>query len=103
MLRSKFLSLLGLLAIGGAGAMYGFAGTKPVSKAASCPCCVAAGCTGEGCNCPCDGNCGDSCQSCADCCGACPGCATSTAAVKTEAVKPAAACGTSCCSKTAAK
>ncbi len=95
MLRSKFLGLLGLVAIGGAGVLYGFTGNNSVvNKAASCPCCVAAGCTGEGCNCPCDGVCDDECQSCADCCGACPGCATTTAAMK-----PAAACGSSCCAK----
>lgn len=99
MLRSKFLALLGLLAVGGVGALYGFTNGKPTAKAASCPCCVASGCTGIGCDCPCDGVCGDNCKSCADCCGACPGCADATAAA---AVKPAATCG-SCCTKTAAK
>jgi len=95
MLSGKvFASLFTVLALAGAGVTYALTGGNPAANAAACRCCVAAGCTGEGCACDCT-SCDEGCTSCADCCGAgCPGCAavTSTAA--------AGSCGngaSSCC------
>ncbi len=101
MLRSKFLALMGLLAVGGAGALYGFTGgSKPAAKTAACGCCVADLCTCEPCVCSCEGPCAEDCDKCADCCATCPGCASAAAAV---AATPAATCESGCCAKTAAK
>lgn len=101
MLRSKFLSLLGLVAIGGAGVLYGFTGNNPAAKAASCGCCVAELCACEPCVCSCEGPCAPGCEDCAECCATCPGCTAGTAALKPAAVESAATCGSGCCSKVA--
>jgi hypothetical protein len=98
MLRSKFLSLLGLLAVGGAGALYGFSSSKPAAKAAGCGCCVTELCSCEPCVCSCEGPCPAGCENCADCCKDCAGC---TAAAVTAAANPAATCESGCCSKVA--
>lgn len=100
MLRSKFLSLLALAAIGGAGALYGFSNSTPTAKSAGCACCVAELCSCGPCVCSCDGPCTESCDDCADCCQDCAGC---TAAATAAAAKPAVSCETGCCSKTTAK
>lgn len=99
MLRSKFLSLLGLAAIGGAGALYGFSSSNTTAKAAGCSCCVAELCTCGPCVCSCEGSCPAGCEDCADCCKDCAGC--TAAAATTAAVKPAATCESGCCSKVA--
>lgn len=103
MLRSKFLALLGLLAISGAGVLYGFSSSIPTAKAAGCACCVAELCTCGPCVCSCEGPCAPGCVDCADCCKDCAGCtaATTAATVKSDAVQPAATCGSGCCSKVA--
>jgi hypothetical protein len=104
MLRSKFLSLLGLLAVGGAGALYGFTGTsKPAAKAATCGCCVADLCTCAPCVCSCEGPCGEACDKCAECCATCPGCASTTAAALTSEAATPAACASGCCAQNVAK
>lgn len=98
MLRSKFLALLGILAVSGAGALYGFSSSKTTANAAGCGCCVTELCTCGPCVCSCEGPCAESCDDCADCCKDCAGC---TAAATAVAVKPAASCESGCCSKVA--
>jgi len=96
MLRSKFLGLLCLLAIGGAGALYGFTNSKATAEGGACGCCVADLCSCAPCVCSCEGPCPANCEDCADCCEDCAGC---TAAAVTAAAKPAAACESGCCTE----
>ncbi|MGC4007099.1 MAG: hypothetical protein QM811_29830 [Pirellulales bacterium] len=101
MARRYLFASLAFALLAGVGALFASGGVgKAVAAKASCKCCVAAGCTGEGCSCVCE-TCDDNCTSCADCCGYCPACGPVLTAAKasTPAVGDTtpAVCVKSCC------